>query len=159
MVCLWMQPKSSTVSKPHKDVFGLSASCSAPRLFSVRNAEGSMSIQLSGAIHMESRYSNIYAMIRHVINTDETVSPSEHDEELYGTRVTPIHWPFSPTLSLTTFRSTQRPRLAPPRAVPVSQSNGSTHSPTTVCVEHLDSQRHYPSSSFPIGAIANGISC
>jgi len=112
------------VSKPHKDVFGLSASCSAPRLFSVRNAEGSMSIQLSGAIHMESRYSNIYAMIRHVINTDETVSPSEHDEELY-----------------------------------VSQSNGSTHSPTTVCVEHLDSQRHYPSSSFPIGAIANGISC
>ena len=68
-------------------------------MFSVRNAEGSMSIQLSDAIHMESRYTNIYAMIRHVINTDEAVSPSEHAEEFYGTRVTPIHWPFSPTIS------------------------------------------------------------
>jgi hypothetical protein len=66
-------------------------------MFSVRNAEGSMSTQLSEAIHMESRYTNIYAMIRHVLNTDETVSPNEDNEEFYGMRVTPIHWPFPPT--------------------------------------------------------------
>lgn len=46
---------------------------------------------------MESRYTNIYAMIRHVLNTDETVSPNEDNEEFYGMRVTPIHWPFPPT--------------------------------------------------------------